>query len=339
MIFRMKWLCIFPLLTLLACGTQEPTFLDQSVDKDCSIRAAALGTTEAWLSGNKGTVLYKGLGSASWEDRSPNGMQQHDFRSMQWVNDSVLLLATTTNPAIVLRSVDKGRTYEKVYHSPDSSTFFDAMVVDSAGLGFLLADPDSGRFSMFFTQDFGRTWSPLADSLLPSAAPGEVAFAAANSSMLMLRDAVLFVTGGPNAAYIHAGVPLKGQWKKELLGMYGSEACGAFTLARKGEDLMVAGGCYDQIERSEENMLFSDNMGTQWFSLPKGPKGYISDIEFVDDKFLVSVGDIGIQWAPSRTRNFTLNPNFKGLNVLACKGENCIAAGKKGKIVSITFQP
>lgn len=322
----------------LSCSKKEPVVEDVSLDFNTSLRSVSISRTGTWVSGSKGAVYYKGNAHVSWTNKSPLGYDSLDFRSMAVVNDSIVLLASTTNPAIILRSNNAGDSWEQVYQDTSAGAFFDALKVDSTGLGFVLGDPLDGVFALYMTKDFGRSWIKLDKEKSPKAGEKEYAFAASNSSLLQIRNGVLFVTGGESGAYIHAGVPEDGSWKKELLGMYGSSACGAFNICRKGDDLMIGGGCYDKIERSEENMLFSDNMGTQWFSLPAGPKGYVSSMAFAAKKHLVAVGDIGLQWAPARTRNFTLIPDTEKLNVVACNDVYCIAAGKEGKVLKITFQ-
>lgn len=316
-------------ITLYSCNQGKPSVTNISIDEEISFRGISLSKNGSiWISGNKGTVLYKENKHSEWT-KNKLGVDV-DIRCIKSLNDSAAIACTTTKPAAVYKTTDRGKTWKQVF--TDSSAFFDALVMDSTGLGYILADPVGGRFKIYQSNDFGDTWSAIADSLLPEAGESEYAFAASNQSAVQIKNGLIFVTGGKSGSFIHAGIPADGKWKKEHLAINYGEACGAFSIVRKGDDLMLGGGCYNEIKNSERNMLFSDNLGTQWFSLPKGPVGYISSMAFMGDKYLLTAGDIGLQYALPRYRKFLLVENTEDLNAITCNSEFCIAAGKKGKV-------
>lgn len=309
----------------------QPKVTALGLNQDVSIRGVDISKSgKVWISGSKGTIYSKASKEERWVKHSLN--TEEDFRAIKSINDSVVIACTTTNPARVLKSSNGGETWKEVYRDTLEGAFFDALVVDSLGACYILGDPVNGVFSLYSSKDFGSSWSRLADSLCPTALANEYAFAASNQSAIKIQEGLIFVTGGKDGAYIHAGIPQEGKWKKEPLALNAGEACGAFCLAKNGEDLMLGGGCYNQIENSERNMLFSDNLGTQWFSLPQGPKGYVSSMAFLGKELLISAGDLGIQYATPRYRKFVLLENTRGLNTVECNDSFCIAAGKEGRV-------
>ncbi|TXC78808.1 WD40/YVTN/BNR-like repeat-containing protein [Luteibaculum oceani] len=316
--------------TIIGCGKGEPMVQNISIPDDISFRGISISEEgEIWLSGSKGTILYKSQKGAEWSKSIIH--PEAEIRCIKALDNSTAIACSATEPAAVFKTSDKGKTWNKVFE--DSTAFFDALVMDSAGLGYILADPMNGRFKIYQSKDFGNSWTAIPDSLLPEAGENEYAFAASNQSAIQIKNGLIFVTGGASGAFIHAGIPTEGKWKKEHLALNAGEACGAFSLVRKGDDLMLGGGCYNDISNSERNMLFSDNLGTQWFSLPKGPVGYISSMAFLGDKYLFSAGDLGLQYALPRYRKFVLIKDTEGLNAITCNNQFCIAAGKKGKIL------
>src|SRR5260370_14386195 len=68
---------------------------------------------------------------------------------------------------------------------------------------YALGDPIDGKFLLLSTTD-GEHWNPLPNESMPASLPGEGAFAASNTCMLLSGEEIYFGTGGPAAPGFHS---------------------------------------------------------------------------------------------------------------------------------------
>src|SRR5260370_11978177 len=68
---------------------------------------------------------------------------------------------------------------------------------------YALGDPIDGKFLLLSTTD-GEHWNPLPNESMPASLPGEGAFAASNTCMLLSGEEIYFGTGGPAARVFHS---------------------------------------------------------------------------------------------------------------------------------------
>ncbi|MGB0166126.1 MAG: hypothetical protein ACPF8V_04660 [Luteibaculum sp.] len=332
---RWYWLsALVPALLLFGCkGGTIQQGKTQNLSS-ASFRAVCFDNAgNAWISGSQGSLWFSS-DLKQWT-QIPAPDTSLDYRSL-WVQDQTVLLASAGQPAFVFRSSNSGETWHQVYSDTSASAFFDGICAMGKDTLVILGDPRDGRFTIYTSTNQGLSWQMVDLEKSPLAAEGEVAFAASNSSLFSEKGFLLFATGGSSGAFLHAGNPFTGDWKKQTLPLKQGEACGAFNLFRNKNLLLVGGGCYDKPESSEGNFLISENMGGQWFALPNGPKGYISD-SGVLQKYLIAVGDTGIQVAPQRTRKFSFLVEGGGWNALACNETHAVVVGKKGAVQVLTW--
>ncbi len=332
-LFMKKLFGLFLLMGSIACVRNQVSLQTSQLPESASIRAIAFGESRTWVSGSAGSIFYSD-NLEQWTTVNPP-VDTLDYRALYAKNKNEVVVASAGYPAQIYRTINAGAHWELVYEDTIESAFFDAITVDSSGLGYVLGDPREGAFCLYETRDFGASWKKLPAAASPKVVEGEVAYAASNTNMVQIQEGLIFISGGAAGSFVHAGVPSKGQWKKEMLPLKAGEGCGAFTMAQRGDNIMVGGGCYAKIQDSEGNFLFSDNLGTQWFQLPQAPKGYISGLAFMGKTHLIGVGDLGIQVAPKRSKRFEYLTQEKGWNVVACRDSVCVAAGKNGKVAVI----
>src|SRR5262249_56285595 len=83
------------------------------------------------------------------------------------------------------------------------AAFFDAIAFWDEKAGIALGDPVDGRFQLLATDDGGVNWKPLDVKNLPTALPGEGAFAASGTCLVTHgKDHVWFATGGAKTARV-----------------------------------------------------------------------------------------------------------------------------------------
>ena len=100
-------------------------------------------------------------------------------------------------PSRLFRTTDGGATWTVVLANPDPAGFLDAIAFRDARRGLVLGDPVDGRFALLRTDDGGDSWERVGPDAMPPALPGEAAFAASGSCLVVLGDDhAWFCTGG-----------------------------------------------------------------------------------------------------------------------------------------------
>ena len=99
---------------------------------------------EVWVSGSAGYIGHTVNGGSDWAFRQIPGWESAEFRDIEKINDSTVLVMSSTLPAAILISEDNGLTFRTVYSSPDSTYFLDGMDCNSNGDCILYGDPIEG---------------------------------------------------------------------------------------------------------------------------------------------------------------------------------------------------
>ena len=89
-----------------------------------------------------------------------------------------------TSPAST-RPTDGGATWATLYVNKDPKGFLDALAFWDADHGLALGDQVDGRFVILTTDDGGKTWGPIPPEGMPPALPGEGAFAASGTCLVV----------------------------------------------------------------------------------------------------------------------------------------------------------
>lgn len=149
-----------------------------------------------WFGGSKGWLGHSADCGKTWVLRQPLG-NLPDYRSLHAFNETEAVAAVAGKPAVILRTIDGGNSWEEVFRHPDSTAFFDGFGFWNEREGVLFGDPLSdGRLLLLFTHDGGRTWQAAPDSMRPLFAFGEAAFAASGTSLQCAGDSTMALVSG-----------------------------------------------------------------------------------------------------------------------------------------------
>ena len=121
-----------------------------------------------------------------------------DFRDVHAVDaEAAYLLSSGPGDASrIYKTTDMATSWMMQLTNPDPKGFLDAIAFFDADHGLAFGDPVEGRFSLFRTADGGKT-SPRPSGQLPPALPGEGAFAASGTCLVVNRGQnAWFATGG-----------------------------------------------------------------------------------------------------------------------------------------------
>ena len=176
-------------------------------------------------------------------------------------------------------------TWVLEYINRDPKGFLDALAFWDAEHGLALGDPVDGRFTILITDDGGKHWKSIPATGMPMALPGEAAFAASGTCLVVQGDCnAWFATGAVNASRVFRSTDRGKTWTvHETPIRAGTPSSGVFSLAFWDDHHGVAvGGDYKEPKKSGGYVALTSDGGRSW-ALAKGtqPAGYRSGLAVV----------------------------------------------------------
>lgn len=285
----------------------------------------AVGGGAAWASGTNGTVLRTEDGGYEWQScAAPPNSDKLDFRGVwAWDADTAIVMSSGPGDASRLyKTTDGCSSWKLLYTNPDKDGFWDAVQPQNPEWIYILGDPVGGAFVV------GRLNArSMPPRLLPygeaKAKPGAGAFAASNSSLVVLGNRIVperawFGAGGKPGALVYRldERPVKGSWDEmeiywqpvSVAMAGGNDGSGIFSLGfRDAEEGVAVGGDYSKPNESAGTAAWSADGGKTWTAAAKPPHGYRSAVAWdADLKAWIAAGtngsdisrDDGKTWQP-----------------------------------------
>jgi len=199
-------------------------------------------------------------------------------------------------PAIILKTIDGGASWNKVYENTDTSMFLDALHFSDANHGTVIGDPIDGRLFILTTNNKGASWNKMSNDFFKSDLKnGEAFFASSNSNLIHLGKELVFVTGGLNSRLWKNGVA------EALPLLQGTSSTGANSIAisPNGKNIVIVGGDFANDKLATQNIVgYQKPLSKKqlnWDSLAvANPHGYKSCVEFIDNNRLITCGTSGV---------------------------------------------
>jgi len=276
-----------------------------------SIRALeVVNDSTVWFAGSGGIFGFTEDNGTTWNIDSikTENIIPH-FRSIA-VTEKAVFLLSIASPALLYKSIDKGKNWEIVYREDDSSAFYDAMAFWNDNEGIAMGDPIDNCLSVIITNDGGNSWQKLFCDILPKVENGEAAFAASNSNISLYKDNVWIVTGGKRARIFHS--PDKGKtWQVfNTPIIQGGQMTGIFTADFYDESNgIIWGGDWNNKDLNTQNNAITKDGGKTWQLIADcSNPGYRSCVRYVPDtdgQQIIAVGIPGISFSNNGGKNWT----------------------------------
>jgi photosystem II stability/assembly factor-like uncharacterized protein len=308
----------------------------QTVDTKSDLRGLSVVSANcAWVSGTKGTYARTTDGGKTWSVATVPGAEKLDFRDVEAFGGSTayLLSAGPGDASRIYKTVDGGKSWALQFQSADPAGFFDAIAFWDEKNGIALGDPVKGRFQLIATADGGAHWAPLAAKSLPTALPGEGAFAASGTCLVTHGEKdVWFATGGAKSARIFHSRDRGENWEvSEVPITAGAESAGIFSIAfRDQQHGIVVGGDYRKPNDFGATVATTSDGGKTWALVNKALP-YRSCVAWAKDRW-VAVGTSGSDFSLNNGATWKLLDHENYNSVGFAPGGDGWAVGPKGRI-------
>lgn len=332
--FLKKNLLLLACLSYLSVSAQSIQILDSG--KNVSMRGLSVVNDKViWCSGSYGSVARSIDGGKSFEWLKVAGYGQRDFRDIEAFDANTAVIMAISEPAILLKTTDGGKSWQRVLEDTRKGMFLDAMNFDRKGRGYVIGDPIGGKVYLAQTNDWGNTWQRV--QAVYAAEQGESFFASSGSNIMSTRDknpGYLFVSGGmvSQLYYRHQRYP--------LALMKGKESTGANSVAVRGNKAIVVGGDFAQDKRKDSNCVLIELGGNHpgFSTAQTAPLGYRSSVIFYSKKIVVCCGTSGVDISTDGGKNWK-NISTQSFHVVqkAKKGKAIFLSGSKGKIARLVL--
>ena len=285
----MKKLVLLLLLSHLGFSQWE-TF---EIPTTASFRALKSYKNAIWAGGTEGTVGYSQDGGKHWNFQQVPGAENLDFRDLIILSQKHVLLMSAgpsaEGKAKIFETKDGGKTWKICFEKKEIGFFFDCFLLDEATkTAYLLADPIDGKFVLFTYSN--ETFTQVDPTKCPTILPGEAAFAASGSSLLIQNKTIYIATGGASKARIlKTKLPIVDGWETCFETNNLEKSSGYFALGSNEKDeIWIAGGDYTKPKSNLIPAMSSQDDGKTWLAIPKIPAIYIEKIYHTKPYWVIS---------------------------------------------------
>ncbi|MFT4094372.1 MAG: oxidoreductase [Niabella sp.] len=324
----MKKICFFGFLYFTSSAYLQGQALEiYRQDSFISYRGLSIVENNIWISGSKGSVGKSANGGNTWQWYTVKGYEKNEFRDIEAFDDRTAVVMSISAPAFILKTTDGGNTWKKVYENAHPSMFLDAMAFKNNKEGIVIGDPIENNIFVAETKDGGNSWSETSILKLPAAGAGEVFFAASGSNIVFAGNRYYIVSGGLLSRIFFNKKAIR------LPTLQGQQMTGANGLAIQNNTILVAGGDYHNLQRTDSVFSYSTDGGATWHLPRVMPGGYRSSVCFAGKDTAITCGITGIDISYDAGKTWK-NISKEGFNTCTYSKEqhSVFFAGNNGKL-------
>ena len=299
---------------------------------------SAVSQTTAWASGYVGTVIRTTNRGATWQNVSPPGAQNVQFRDIEAFDaDNAVIMSVGDLPTDfrIYRTADGGQHWALTFVNTEPTAFYDCMTFFDRKRGLALSDPPDGqRFRLIATDDGGYSWHIVDPAGMPNALPGEFAFAASGQCIASDHGhTAWFGTGGSTQARVFRSTDRGLTWTVTPTPIRSGPTAGINALAFNGQQRGLAvGGDFLAPTASPDAFASTRDGGRSWALVPGAPSEYRSGASWVDGHTAVAVGISGSDVSTNGGATW-MRFDSGSLDTVDCASPvACWAAGANGRV-------
>jgi photosystem II stability/assembly factor-like uncharacterized protein len=305
---------------------------------------SAVNDRVVWASGARGTVVRSTDGGRTWIADSVTGFSALDFRSIHALNDGAAFIASAGEAekglARILATGDAGRHWNPSYATDQKGVFLDAIAFWDAKNGIALSDPVGEHFFILVTSDGGGSWARVPPARLPRVLPGEAAFAASGSALVVQGTEDVWIgTGGAWRARVMHSADRGRTWSFTETPVHADGAGGAggasgiFSLAFFDRLRGVAvGGDYTKPRLPAQSVALTFDGGRSWYRAKSPPAAYLSGVAYAGSAALLTAVGLAGTFVSSDSGQSWAQTDTLALNSVRFSGRFGFAVGPRGRV-------
>jgi photosystem II stability/assembly factor-like uncharacterized protein len=320
-LLAMKLITLFAVSVLFSLGIKSQTVQLLTSGQKISMRGLSVpNDNTVWICGNNGQIGKSIDAGKTWKWSVIKGYEKTEFRDIEAFDAYTAVVMGIAEPAYILRTVDGGENWTKVFSDSSKGMFLDAMEFWNSQSGIVIGDPIKGRFFIARTFDEGRNWQIIPENYRPLADSGEACFASSGTNIKALnKSEAIFISGG-----LSAHLFIRDNKIALPLGIR-KESSGANSIAVKNKKtFMIAGGDFNEKDATSYNCIFTSDAGKTWQTPIEPPHGYRSCVVYLRKKEWIMCGLNGVDITTDEGKHFKL---------ISKDGYHVCAKSKKGKSV------
>ena len=332
-------ICAFYIVQLSA---QQPTIKILESGKRVSIRGLSVVDDDIiWASGSSGSVARSTDGGNTFTWIKVSGYEKTDFRDIEAFDKDTAIIMGITTPAVILKTVNGGMSWKKVFEDTAKAAFLDAMDFHHGAMGIAFGDPlTNNKWYTVITFSHGNTWSKSDLPDLPDLYPGEAFFASSGTNIRFRKEGSMVAgTGGKKSRWFSWNFNSK---KNRIVDsvpiMQGGTSTGSNSIDVWKNKAVIVGGDFSKDTISSNNcVLVSFEKKYAKMRIPQTPPhGYRSCVIYLDENNLLTCGTSGIDISKDGGMNWLLISK-ESFHVCqkAKKGSAVFLAGSNGKIAKL----
>lgn len=304
-----------------------------------------------WASGSNGSVVRSIDGGKTMEWITVPGYEKRDFRDIEAFDENTAVIMGIAEPAIILKTKDGGKTWNKVFEDTTKGMFLDAMDVHEDRKSMIVVgDPIQGNLFVAMSFNSGDTWQQVTNQNskndVRKVDGTEAMFASSGTNLKIIPESgsgngpfFLLVTGGSKASLKNL---LFNSFNDSLPMMQGSASTGANSIdySSHTKSAVIVGGDFSKDTIATDNCVLVEFKNSKpVFSKPTvPPHGYRSCVIYLNEKELVTCGTSGIDISKDGGKNWQLISK-ESFHVVqkARNGKSVFLAGGNGRIAQLIF--
>lgn len=300
---------------------------------------SAVSDRVIWASGARGTVVRSYDGGRTWIADTVPDATALDLRAVHALNEGTAFVASAGEAekglAKIFRTRDAGGHWYVMYSTERKGVFLDAIAFWDVRNGVALSDPTDDAFFVLTTSDGGRSWTRIPPERLPRVLPGEAAFAASGSSLVVYGTSDVWIgTGGGGRARVMHSSDRGRIWSFTEAPVHAEGgASGIFSLAffdrRRG---VAVGGDYTKPRLAAQSVALTYDGGHAWYAAKAPPAAYLSGVSFAGSAArLVAVGLAGTFVSRDSGQSWVQTDSI-AMNSVRFSGRAGFAVGPRGRV-------
>ncbi|MCY7359754.1 MAG: oxidoreductase [Rudanella sp.] len=314
------------------------------VNTAASFRAVSAANGKViWIGGSGGTFLRSTDGGDTWQTGTVKGAETCDFRDVQAIDAQTAVFMSAgpaeQGQARIYRTTNGGQSWTLCYQTQQAGVFFDGLSFWNVRQGIAFSDPVAGRYVLIRTDDGGQTWQPIPPSQSPAVHPGEAAFAASGSSIVVQGSQNVWIgSGGVGGGRVFRSTDSGRSWAVSETGIPADSSKGVFGLHFfTAKDGIAVGGDHKNVTTPGPNLALTHDGGKTWSPMqPATPAGLKEAAWRLPNGHWLLVGPSGTSLSANEGKTWQ-SLDQEPFHALVCTGNTCWAVGAKGRVARRTF--